>query len=60
MMGAAGKAPPPQPPGPPVMLPQARLPQPTVFDGATPPFQEWIQETRNFLSINNYGLLPPI
>ena len=36
------------------MLPQARLPQPTVFDGATPPFQEWIQETRNFLSINNY------
>ena len=68
MMGA-GKAPPPQPPpaagaaaaagapaaGPlPVMLPQARLPQPTVFDGTTPPFQEWIQETRNFLSINNY------
>ena len=54
MMGA-GKAPPPQPPGPqPVVLPQARLPQPTVFDGATPPFQEWIQETRNFLSINNY------
>ena len=66
----AGKAPPPQPPpaagagaaaagapaaGPlPVMLPQARLPQPTVFDGTTPPFQEWIQETRNFLSINNY------
>ena len=38
----------------PVMLPQARLPQPTVFDGTTPPFQEWIQETRNFLSINNY------
>ena len=36
------------------MLPQARLPQPTVFDGTTPPFQEWIQETRNFLSINNY------
>ena len=33
-------------------LPQARLPQPTVFDGTTPPFQEWIQETRNFLSIN--------
>ena len=54
MMGAAGKAPPSQPPGPPVMLPQARLPQPTVFDGTTPPFQEWIQETRNFLSINNY------
>ena len=65
MMGT-GKAPPPQPPpaagaaagataGPlPVMLPQARLPQPTVFDGTTPPFQEWIQETRNFLSINNY------
>ena len=55
MMGA-GKAPPPQPPaaGPlPVMLPQARL-QPTVFDGTTPPFQEWIQETCNFLSINNY------
>ena len=38
----------------PVLLPQARLPQPTVFDGTTPPFQEWIQETRNFLSINNY------
>ena len=38
----------------PIMLPQARLPQPTVFDGTTPPFQEWIQETRNFLSINNY------
>ena len=64
MMGAggAGKAPPPLPPAPgaaaagalPVMLPQARLPQPTVFDGTTPPFQEWIQETRNFLSINNY------
>ena len=54
------KAPPAGPPaaaaGPPlpVMLPQARLPQPTVFDGTTPPFQEWIQETRNFLSINNY------
>ena len=68
-MGGAGKAPPPQPPpaagaaaaagapaaGPlPVMLPQARLPQPTVFDGTTPLFQEWMQETRNFLSINNY------
>ena len=53
MLGAGGKAPPPQPPGP-VLLPQARLPQPTVFDGTTPPFQEWIQETRNFLSINNY------
>ena len=55
MMGA-GKAPPPQPPAAPlpVLLPQARLPQPTVFDGTTPPFQEWIQETRNFLSINNY------
>ena len=25
-----------------------------MFDGATQPFQEWIQETRNFLSINNY------
>ena len=63
----AGKAAPPQPPPAvgaaagatpvaplPVMLPQARLPQPTVFDGTTPPFQEWIQETRNFLSINNY------
>ena len=37
-------------------LPQARLPQPTVFDGTTPPFQEWIQETSNFLSINNYEL----
>ena len=35
-------------------LPQARLPQPTAFDGTTPPFHEWIQETRNFLSINNY------
>ena len=46
MMGAgqAAKAPPPAPPaagaagaaGPlPVMLPQARLPQPTVFDGTT-------------------------
>ena len=44
MLGAAGKAPPPQPPGP-VILSQARLPQPTVFDGTTPPFQEWIQET---------------
>ena len=65
MMGA-GKAPPLQPPPAvgaaagapvaplPVMLRQARLPQPTVFDGTTPPFQEWIQETRNFLSINNY------
>ena len=64
--GGAGKAPPPLPPAAPaagaaaaagalpVMLPQARLPQPTVFDGTTPPFQEWIQETRNFLSINNY------
>ena len=70
MMGAggAGKAP-PLPPAPPaagaaaaagalpVMLPQARLPQPTVFDGTTPPFQEWIQETRNFLSINNYEFI---
>ena len=71
--GGAAKAPPPAPPpappaagaaaaaaaaGPlPVMLPQARLPQPTVFDGATPPFQEWIQETRNFLSINNYEFI---
>ena len=63
--GGAGKAPPTQPPpaagaaaaaagAQPVMLPQARLPQPTVFDGTTPPFQELIQETRNFLSINNY------
>ena len=65
MLGAgAGKAPPPQPPPAaaaaaapgalPVMLPQARLPQPTVFEGTTPPFHEWIQETRNFLSINSY------
>ena len=38
-------------------LPQARLPQPTVFDGTTPPFQEWIQETRKFLSINNYEFI---
>ena len=61
--GGAAKAPPPAPPAAgaaapagalPVMLPQARLPQPIVFDGTTPPFQEWIQETRNFLSINNY------
>ena len=68
--GAGVKAPPPAPPppaaagagGPPppaqqaqgLMLPQARLPQPTVFDGTSPPFQEWKQETRNFLSINNY------
>ena len=44
----------PQPALPSLMLPQARLPQPTVFDGTTPPFQEWMQETRNFLSINNY------
>ena len=50
---AAGAAAPAAPPLP-VMLPQGRLPQPTVFDGTTPPFQEWIQETRNFLSINNY------
>ena len=35
-------------------LPQARLPQPTVSHGTTPPFHECIQETRNFLSINNY------
>ena len=68
MIGAGVKAPPPAPPpplapagagGPPpvqqgLMLPQARLPQPTVFDSTTPPFKEWIQETRNFLSINNY------
>ena len=56
MMGAAGKAAPQPPPpalggaaapaagaaaGPlPVLLPQARLPQPTVFDGTTPPFQD--------------------
>ena len=61
-MIGCGKAPPPAPPaavagglpGPGLMLPQARLPQPTVFDGTTPPFQEWMQETRNFLSINNY------
>ena len=68
MMGAGGaaKAPPPAPPAAgaagaagalPVMLPQARLPQPTVFDGTTPPFQEWIQETRNFLSMNNYDFV---
>ena len=50
--GGPPGAPPPALPG--LMLPQARLPQPTVFDGTTPPFQEWIQETRNFLSINNY------
>ena len=67
MMGAGKAAPPLPPPAAgaaaagaapvaplPVMLPQARLPQPTVFDGTTPPFQEWIQETRNFLSIDNY------
>ena len=65
MLGAGGgKAPPPPPPAAPaaaaaaapqpVMLPQGRLPQPTVFDGTTPSFQEWIQETRNFLSINDY------
>ena len=42
------------------MLPQARLPQPTVFDGTTPPFQEWIQETRNFLGINNYEFVRPM
>ena len=35
-------------------LPQARPPQSLVFDGATPPVHEWIQEMRNFLSINNY------
>ena len=65
------KAPPPGPPAPPaagaaaaaaagplpVMLPQARLPQPTVFDGTTPPFQEWIQETCNFQSVNNYEII---
>ena len=70
--GGAAKAPPAPPAGAaaagaapaagaaaplPVMLPQARLPQPTVFDGTTPPFQEWIQETRNFLSINNYEFI---
>ena len=38
--GAAAAAAPPLP----VMLPQARLPQPTVFDGTTPPFQ---LDTRN-------------
>ena len=54
----AGAAPPPAAPPPlPVMLPQGRLPQPTVFDGTTPPFQEWIQEIRNFLSINNYEFI---
>ena len=36
---AAAAAPPPLP----VTLPQGRLPQPTVFDGTTPPFQEWVQ-----------------
>ena len=51
---AAAAASPAGLPGPGLMLPQARLPQPTVFDGTTPSFQEWIQETRNFLSINNY------
>ena len=51
--GGAAAAPPPLP----VMLPQGRLPQPTVFDGTTPPFQEWIQEIRNFLSINNYEFI---
>ena len=67
--GAKAKAPPPAPPAAPVagvaaaapplpiVLPQGRLPQPTVFDGTTPPFQEWIQETRNFLSINNYEFI---
>ena len=38
-------------------LPQVRLPQHTVFDGTTPPFHEWMQETRNFLSITNYELM---
>ena len=38
-------------------LPQARLPQPAVFGGTTPPFQEWMQETRNFLNINNYEFI---
>ena len=60
-----GKAPPPRPPapaaaagrlpGPGLMLPQACLPQPTLFDGTTPPFQT--QEVRNFLSISNYELV---
>ena len=63
MMAPAAKGPPPAappaapPPPLPVMLPQGRLPQPTVFDGTTPPFQEWIQEIRNFLSINNYEFI---
>ena len=52
--GAGAPVPPAGLPGPGLMLPQARLPQPTVFDGTTPPFQEWIQETRHFLSINNF------
>ena len=36
---------------------QARLPQPTVLGGTTPPFHEGTQETRNFLSINNYDFI---
>ena len=36
---------------------QARLPQPIVFDGTTPLFHEWMQETRSFLSINNYDFI---
>ena len=79
MMGG-GKAPPPQPPGGgagapagapaagplPVMLPQARLPQPTVFDGTTPPFQEWdtgdsqLPEHQQLRVCTTNGLLPPI
>ena len=38
-------------------LPQARLPQRTVLDSATPPFHEQMQETHNFLSINSYKFI---
>ena len=35
-------------------LPQPRLPTPTVFDGTSPTFPEWVRELRAYLNISKF------
>ena len=37
---------------------QPCLPTPTLFDGSSPPFQEWPSELRTFLDINGFQYIP--